>query len=229
MIVDGTVLPSPTATDARPTATRTVEPASPTPVPSPSAAQGGLRGFTWPIAGACLPDSDRLMPNSPREYRRGTHEGVDFYNLSSCAPVAQGTPVLAMAAGVVIRADHDYTDLTPAELAELNARVEACSCSEADVLDAFRGRQVWIDHGDGVVTRYAHLSAIEPSVYVGAPVTQGQAIAAVGDSGTPESLTAPGTEMHLHAEVWVGDSYVGHGQPPGEVRRLYEQLFSPAE
>ena len=32
--------------------------------------------------------------------------------------------------------------------------------NDPDVLDSFRGRQVWVDHGHGIVTRYAHLSAI---------------------------------------------------------------------
>jgi murein DD-endopeptidase MepM/ murein hydrolase activator NlpD len=76
-----------------------------------------------------------------------------------------------------------------------------------------------------VVTRYAHLLGIAPGVALGTVVQAGQFIAFVGESGTPESLSNPGTEYHLHFEVRVGDSYLGKGLSAAEVRRLYERLF----
>jgi murein DD-endopeptidase MepM/ murein hydrolase activator NlpD len=57
------------------------------------------------------------------------------------------------------------------------------------------GRVVHIDHGNGVVSSYNHLSAI--AVSVGQAVAQGQPIGAVGASG---SVTA----AHLHYEIRVG-------------------------
>jgi murein DD-endopeptidase MepM/ murein hydrolase activator NlpD len=57
------------------------------------------------------------------------------------------------------------------------------------------GRIVLIDHGGGVVTAYAHLSAISASA--GSSVDAGQRIGSVGCSG---SCTGP----HLHFEVRVG-------------------------
>jgi murein DD-endopeptidase MepM/ murein hydrolase activator NlpD len=95
-------------------------------------------------------------------------------------------------------------------------------------VDLFRGRQVWIDHGNGIVTRYAHLGGIEPGLQEGERVAQGQTIAAVGDSGTPESLSNPGTENHLHWELRIGESYLGEGLPAEEVRALYGGLFEPS-
>jgi hypothetical protein len=59
-------------------------------------------------------------------------------------------------------------------------------------------------------------------------VERGQPIGAVGESGTPESLSAPGTELHPHTEVRVGESFLGAGLPPAEVRQLYQRLFEPA-
>lgn len=56
------------------------------------------------------------------------------------------------------------------------------------------GRTVDIDHGDGVVTRYAHLSRIE--VGVGEVVGRGQIIGAVGSTGHSYG-------PHLHFEVLV--------------------------
>lgn len=58
--------------------------------------------------------------------------------------------------------------------------------------EAGYGLSVEIDHGNGIVTRYAHASGI--MVRVGDRVTRGQMIAAVGNSG----LT---TGPHLHYEI----------------------------
>ncbi len=55
------------------------------------------------------------------------------------------------------------------------------------------GNVIWIDHAHGLMSIYAHLSAIE--VRPGARVRAGEAIGASGASG---SVTAP----HLHFEVW---------------------------
>lgn len=59
------------------------------------------------------------------------------------------------------------------------------------------GRTVDIDHGDGVVTRYAHLSRI--GVGLGEAVERGQYIGRVGSSG---HSTGP----HLHFEVIINGS-----------------------
>ena len=165
------------------------------------------------------------MPNAPREYRNGFHEGVDWYNGLACASVRKGTPVMAMYEGYVIRADHDYVDITIEQVNEFSRRTAELGYTEDPILDIYRGRQIWIYHGNGVVTRYAHLSLIVPSLKVGDWVRRGQVVGGVGESGTPESITAPGTEMHLHAEVRIGQSFLGSGLPPGEVRALYRKLF----
>ena len=54
------------------------------------------------------------------------------------------------------------------------------------------GNMVEIDHGGGIISRYAHLSAIH--VAPGARVTKGQTIGLIGTSGI---ATAP----HVHFEV----------------------------
>ena len=88
---------------------------------------------------------------------------------------------------------------------------------------------MWIDHGGGVVTRYAHLSRIAEGIDVGVSVDQGELIAYVGNSGTPESVTDPNAEMHLHFELRVGDTYLGQGLPPADVRVLYQRAFGLLE
>ena len=57
-----------------------------------------------------------------------------------------------------------------------------------------RGNIVVLDHGLGVFTTYAHLSAVD--VQVGQEVQAGQAFAKVGSTGLSEG-------PHLHWELWV--------------------------
>ncbi len=201
--------------------------ATPSPVAEPTVEVTEVRGLLFPIEGACLPSSDDLMPNAPREYRNGIHEGVDFYGVDNCVSIVRGTPVRAVKAGRVIRATLNYHDLTWDELQALNERIAQGEASDPDILDTFRGRQVWVDHGGGLMTRYAHLDGIASGIDLGVTVEAGQELGYVGDSGTPESLTAPGTEDHLHLEIRVGDHYLGQALPPDEVRALYEKAFSP--
>lgn len=56
------------------------------------------------------------------------------------------------------------------------------------------GRTIEIDHGAGVVTRYAHLSGID--VRVGQQIDRGQRIGRMGSSGRS-------TATHLHYEVRI--------------------------
>jgi murein DD-endopeptidase MepM/ murein hydrolase activator NlpD len=189
----------------------------------PTAANGNvLEGFVYPIAGGCLPKGDQLMPNAPRTYRQGVHEGIDLYGVDNCTSIGLGTPVHAVKAGRVIRVDTDYQNPTPAQMTALLANP-----TPETSIDAFRGRQVWVDHGGGVVTRYCHLSAVAQGLSVGQSVNQGDVIAFVGESGTPESVSNPGNEYHLHFEVRVGSSYLGAGEAPQRVRELYTALFKP--
>lgn len=226
--------PAPPATAAAsraetPPATGT-PPATPSPTAAPATATAppltGPTGFSFPIAGACLPAGDQLMPNAPRAYRNGFHEGLDFYPGLACAPIQRGTPILAAKDGTVIRADLKYADLTLAQVQELDAKTKAQGFSDPVTLDIYRGRQVWIDHGDGLVTRYCHMESIDPAITAGLAVKVGMRLGGVGESGTPESITDPGTELHLHWELRVGDSFLGSGLPAATVRALYQRVFS---
>ena len=202
----------------------TVAPASSAPGESQTNGPGQprLAGYVFPIVGGCLPKGDQLLPNAPRAYRNGFHEGLDLYESDNCTQIRRGTEVVAAKDGRVIRADTNYAELTQTELNLLSQNP-----TTAEALDRFRGRQVWIDHGDGAITRYAHLQGIAPGISAGTTVRAGQLIAYVGESGTPESLTNPGTENHLHFELRIGESFLGQGMVGPEVRKAYETLFSP--
>ncbi len=122
----------------------------------------------WRAMQAALPTSWPVQGTltSGFGYRRSPfNHRVKFHRgIDIYAPV--GTPIRAPAPGVVITARWS----------------------------SGYGRMLEIDHGYGIVTRYAHTSRIY--VHVGDEVRRGQRIAAVGRTG---HVTGP----HLHFEVYV--------------------------
>ncbi len=197
-------------------------PPAPAPPSAPAPVTVDIGPFAMPIAGACFPEFAGQLPGAPRDYRNGIHEGLDFYPGWACAEIVLGTPVLAVGEGRVIRADWDYEDLTD----ELYWEMEARDFAGPDDLDIFRGRQVWVDHGDGVVARYAHLSGIAEGIAEGAPVTAGDVVGFIGESGTPGGVRQPGSEIHLHFELRIGDGYLGERRGPERALALYRAAFT---
>lgn len=107
-------------------------------------------------------DGKRLPADAPPEYTN--HDGIDL-----AAPV--GTPVFAVAAGTVSRADFSSS----------------------------YGNVVYLDHGQGRESRYAHLDRLD--------VAKGQAVAGgapIGTSGNTGRSTGP----HLHFEYRVNGQAV---------------------
>jgi murein DD-endopeptidase MepM/ murein hydrolase activator NlpD len=170
-----------------------------------------LSGFAIPVGGIDVPTDEQYLPNSPRAYRAGYHEGIDF-------PVKAGTPVLAAKAGTIVRIDSAFVDWTPDDEQTAFDGALTLGYTPSATLDQIRGRQVWIDHGEGIVTRYAHLSAVAP-LRVGDVVTQGEVIGAVGSSGYPEG------GPHLHFEIRVGDDFYGDGLPLAQLRYAISAAF----
>jgi murein DD-endopeptidase MepM/ murein hydrolase activator NlpD len=87
------------------------------------------------------------------------------------API--GTPILAAGNGVIIKAEYDEG----------------------------YGRRVEIQHANGYVTTYNHMSAFARGIAPGVRVTQGQVVGYLGQSGL---ATGP----HLHYEVIINGNFV---------------------
>jgi biotin carboxyl carrier protein len=107
---------------------------------------------------------------------------------------AEGTPVKAAWAGTVLLAEPTY----------------------------FGGLTVYLDHGQGVISAYAHLSAFD--VKAGDSVRKGQT---VGRSGSTGRVTGPHLHFGLHVQGVPVDAMPLLASPPaftgGPSRTLYEQ------
>jgi murein DD-endopeptidase MepM/ murein hydrolase activator NlpD len=167
--------------------------------------------FALPIEGGDIPADLELLPGAPRDYRSGIHEGIDF-------PAPTGTPVLAAASGTVTRVDESFLDWNREQQDIALYEALTLGYTPAATLDRIRGRQVWIDHGKGLITRYAHLSVVEPLV-VGQKIDAGVVIGEVGSSGYPQG------GPHLHFEVRVDDDFYGDGLQGDALVRAVARLF----
>jgi murein DD-endopeptidase MepM/ murein hydrolase activator NlpD len=173
---------------------------------------------TMPIDGSHFTSFEGQLPNAPRAYRHGFHEGFDFYDGFCGVKIKEGTPVVAVADGKLIRCDSGYIEIEPAKRAELLAETKGLGYTPETTQDVLRGRQVWIEHGKGIVTRYCHLSRVADDIPV--DVKKGMVIGFVGGSGT-ESKTP-----HLHFEIRFGDNFFGEDMSPQDIRKLAQEIFS---
>jgi hypothetical protein len=194
--------------------------------PSPRLLDERLAGLSIPIKSGALPRHPGVFPGARRLYRRGIHAGLDLFHDPGCGTsVKMDTPVLAADSGTIIRADWTYKDMAPGEYW---ARIQSCrnehDCSEINE-NYFRGRQVEINHGRGLITRYAHLNGIKKGLKVGSKVSRGDVIGYVGVSGTSNTLPGRTKHPHLHFEVWMDGKYLGYGLTPTETIYLFEDIF----
>lgn len=182
--------------------------------------------LSHPIEGAKVSSVNGQLPNAPRNYRNGVHEGLDYYSGGCGVSVTKKTAVLAAGPGTIIRADHDYEEMNRDEYNEAVQISHESSITPEDLLDKFRGKQVWIQHENGIVTRYAHLGSIESSIQIGIVVDKGQKIGTTGNSGTLDSVKNTGNGIHLHFEIWLNGVFLGKDRPISEVRDIYIQVLN---
>ena len=171
-----------------------------------------------------------LLPNAAREYRSGTHQGVDFM----CPE--RGRAAVAALDGHVVVAVGDYENPSSADLDEVLATARRLRSTPPYTLVMLYGNHLVVDHGiiddvGHVVSIYAHLDALDAAIGIGRPVEAGQLLGWVGNSGTNTAAAgALDWSLHLHWELHVDDQYLGAGLSATETRTVYATLFSePAE
>ncbi|HZJ08068.1 MAG TPA: ankyrin repeat domain-containing protein [Trueperaceae bacterium] len=188
--------------------------------------RGWPSAYVVPVEGATISSRRNHLPGAPRGYRNGVHEGFDFYDGTVSVNIEYGTPIRAAADGVVIRADRDYVEHTIEEYDAIITEATALLATPPELLDELRGRQVWIEHAGGFVTRYAHLAAIAEGVTAGTTVKQGDIIATTGNTGTLEAAQGTRDGPHPHVEIWRGDTtFLGSGLEPEQIWRIAAQVF----
>jgi murein DD-endopeptidase MepM/ murein hydrolase activator NlpD len=157
-----------------------------------------------PITGAKVSTVASHLPGAPRNYRNGTHEGVDFYQYATNVIIDPNTPVFGMGDGRIIRIDHDYPGYSSEE--ERNEDLSVAAHSEVTpefILDKLRGKQVWVLYQNGILARFAHLDRVVEDLSVGDTVTTNTIIGYVGNSGTSGEVLQNNTEYHLHLDLLI--------------------------
>ncbi len=205
----------------------------PEPDPPPPTLYGvdvlaATKGWAYPIEGGNLPDWAGLYPGAIRLYRMGVHRGMDVYHWDAPDGFDNGYPVIAPAGGTVERVTLGYEEITRREFDRLTTEAVTAGYTPADSLERFAGRQVWLDHGGGVRSAYLHLENIPRGIVTGAFVEPGTVIGTVGVSGTEGEARPGSAAAHLHAEIWLGEHYIGEYLSLPETMWWFEQIFGPA-
>jgi len=162
-----------------------------------------------PIEGTSVSTVEGHLPGATRDYRSGTHEGIDWYDYTTDTVITTDTPIYGMAEGVVVRVDDDFEDYHSHEIRDrdLNLAVEI-GYTPAYIVDRLRGKQVWVQYDHGVMSRFAHLESIPDDLEVGQVVTDDTIIGYVGNSGTSGALNQDGSGLHLHQDLLIyGDLF----------------------
>ena len=169
-----------------------------------------------------------VLPNAPRAYRSGTHQGVDF----GCPRIGQ--PAVAALDGRVVMAVGDFEDPPPQERSRLLDTASALGATPAYTLVMLYGNYVAVDHGivDGVghvMSLYAHLDELDTGIRPGLWVEAGQSLGTIGNTGTYAGASgSTHAQLHLHWELHIDGHYLGIGLSGADTRAVYTALFADA-
>jgi murein DD-endopeptidase MepM/ murein hydrolase activator NlpD len=178
----------------------------------------GVRGLGGISFSSPLDGSPRIATSGlgePRDHGRRLHRGIDFAS-------ELGEPVRSVAAGTVTFAGVDWERRAHIPLEPWGAVI----VHQRNM--GPRGLFVEIDHGDGVVSLYAHLGSYD--VKVGDQVQTSQRIGEVGRTGIRES--APHLHFGLFQDGVVLDPLDHLGAyvfPPNLTRRGHAGLETPTQ
>ena len=172
--------------------------------------------FQIPILGAKIPKNPGFLPNAPRDYRGGVHEGIDF-------EASENESVLAARDGKVIKVADGWGESFTYSQEVLDAAAQMAKAGFYDrVRDLIEGKTIEIAHPfkDGVwITRYAHLKTI--FVVEGAKVKRDDIIGSVGTTGY--SLGP-----HLHFTILKPDGkFLGEGLDELNLQFILDKYLKP--
>lgn len=186
-----------------------------------------LTGYIFPIEKGLLPEDDYSYPGAPRKYRAGIHKGLDISQFIDSKGnkkfMNKSTSVYSIGDGIIVRADLDYKPMTLGEYNEITTYNQTHPVTF--VARDFGGRQIWIDHQNGVMSSYNHLSEIEKNLKVGSKVSKGQVIGKVGNSGLKAEALKTNEQIHLHLEIWVDGEFLGNDLKPEQTKKLLHYFF----
>lgn len=192
-------------------------------------AASGLASVGHPVADSSCPldlVNTEELPNADRSYRNGIHRGVDFV----CG--ATGNSAYAFADGTVVMVKRDYVEPTSANRNAVLANATVAGFTPRWTLNMVYGNFVVIEHG-GVAggetyTISAHLASVDPAIAVGAQVSGGDTIGAIGNTGTGPAAAGVGStdrSYHLHWELFIDGRWLAQDLGPTETADIYEALL----
>ncbi|TGK17382.1 M23 family peptidase [Leptospira fluminis] len=187
-----------------------------------------VTGYLYPVIGGVLPQKDFQLPGAPRDYRNGVHKGLDIYYKKEKDGTVRNLkfsdPLVAPADGTIVRADVEYSPMTLPEYQYHSSQAQKNGVTYVE--KDFGGRQIWIDHGNGVMTSFNHLSSIKAGLKEGSRVKAGETIGTAGNSGLIGEAKGTDENTHLHFEIWVDGEYLGAGISGTQMRKLLQFFFS---
>ena len=182
-----------------------------------------------PCKGINVPKRTMRLPNAPRKYRNGIHRGIDFF-------ANWGTPVRAVADGIVIRSDLYYQEFEPEFREHALLSSSKVGKTPSDIFNnILLGQSVFLDHGFDlipgfrVISIYAHLSHINNTVKPGVLIKAGQIFGKSGNSGIKESTLGSKAGAHLHWELIIQkdkeEIFLGKDIPNPELYDMLDLIF----
>ena len=176
-----------------------------------------------------VPEHLNLLPNALREYRSGSHHGIDF-------SIPLNGPIMAVSDGIIVRSNPMHSDV---DIDTYNAFLETTQKLSKTPEDIYSyillGKSIVIDHGYSIapnfrtISVYAHLSSIADGVLPGTKVEKGQLIGFSGNTGTSSGALRNDKGAHLHWEMYFEDGsgkyFLGQNIPPELLKENIDLLF----
>ena len=176
-----------------------------------------------------VPEYLNLLPNALREYRSGSHHGIDF-------AIPLNGPIMAVSGGSIVRSNPTHSDV---DIDTYNAFLETTQQLSKTPEDIYNyillGKSIVIDHGYSIASNfrtisvYAHLSSIADGILPGAKVDKGQLIGFSGNTGTSSGSLRNEKGAHLHWELHFEDKsgkyFLGQNIPPELLKENIDLLF----